>query len=147
MSRRTLADARQALMVRRLQQEAALHKLRAQQQRVQAAHGNLDQSIDKHLLSEEAWGASLDHIKDAGMIGLWRTHTITLRNEVRAAELGLAEETASMSDLHLVWGHQTRLAEAVQGVVRTAFRKVQRIEDERRLGAAEDARLARRTEG
>lgn len=145
MSRRALAEINQALMVRRLQQDAALHRLQAQQQRVRNARENRDQASDDHLDSESAWAAALGDFNDVGMIRLRRAHTAGLLEEVRAADAALTEETTCQSELHVIWGRQTRLAEAVQGVVRTATRKVQRMDDERRLSAAEDARLARRT--
>ena len=144
MSRRILEDAREALLVRRLQQDAALSRLQAQQQAVRAARERADRSVERHLASEAAWAAALHDVVDPGVIQLWRAHTADRLEDVRAAERDWADETDLTSHLGAVWGRQVRLAEAVQDVVQAAARKVRRTEEERRLGAAEDARLARR---
>ncbi len=143
MSRRTLAEAGKALMIRRLQQEAALLRLRAQQRVSLAAGEELDRSVERHLASEQAWTDALNDTVDADVVGLWRAHTEDRLGDVRTARLAWEEETASEARFGAAWARQVRLAEAVQDVVRAAGRKARRADEERRLGAAEDARMAR----
>lgn len=143
--RRTLADARLALGVRRLQEKAALLKLQVQQHVAARAQDEFDGLVRDHLESETSWASALQHPAfDPIATGLWRARTAVALADVRLGEQSVVAEKEAVAERQKTWADQLRLAEAVDGVERAAARAVHRADDERRLHAVEDAGHARR---
>lgn len=146
MSRRqVLADATQAANVRRLQEQEALMRMRAQQQVAAEARERLEDKVQAHAASEESWAAALERGSfDPLAARLWRAHTETALAEVRLGEESVAFETEAVQQRREAWAVQLQLADAVESVRAVASRGVRRADDERRLAAVEDAGHGRR---
>jgi hypothetical protein len=146
MSRRkTLAESRQALDVRRVQEQAALLGLRRRQRIEIETQAQLDRLIGEHRDSETAWAAALEgRTVDIDVVRLWGVQTDAARGRVREGERALAEDRGAVAEHREAWETQLRLAEAADAVVRSAARDMRRTDDERRLLVAEDIVRARR---
>ena len=146
--RRALMDLNLALDVRRVQEQAALLKLKVQHQAARTARDRLDASLAIHRDNEIAWADALEaRSLDLEAMRLWRAQSGGSLIRVRADEASLETETSAVAKHRDVWERQLRLAEAVWSIAIAAARSVRRSDDERRLVAAEDARHARRPRG
>ena len=146
--RRALVDLNLALGVRRVQEQAALLKLKVQQQAAGVARDRLDGSLALHRDSEVAWNGALEtRSLDLDAMRLWRAQTETALIRVRTDEKSMETEMSAVAERREAWGRHLRLAEAVGSLAGAAARSVRRSDDERRLMAAEDARHARRPRG
>lgn len=146
--RRALVDLNLASGVRRVQEQAALLKLKVQQQAARVARDRLDASLAIHRDDETAWNDALKAgFLDLDAMRLWRAQTDASLIRVRTDEVSMEAETSAVTERREAWDRHLRLAEAVGSIAATAARSVRRSDDERRLTAAEDARHARRPRG
>lgn len=143
--RKVLADANQALGIRRLQEQAALSRLHLQKRAAADAKADLERLVEAHALSEGEWTSALARASiDIGQIGLWRLDADRARGRVVEGERTVALEDESVETYRQAWAMQLSLADAADGVARAAARDARRAEDERRLQSAEDILRARR---
>lgn len=143
--RQVLADVRRAAVVRQVQEQEALMKLRVQQRAAADAEEALTASTRRHADSELAWAATLGSGSfDPMAAQLWRAHTQAALVEVRRDEETAALENEAVDRRRQAWATQLQLVEAVESVRSAAARRVGRADDERRLQAVEDAGHGRR---
>lgn len=144
--RRSAADTSRALVIRRVQEQAALLALQAQQRKARGARDRLESAQEEHQNSEALWEVALRRPAfDPGAMRLWQAGTEAALRHVRQTEQVVTQEDQAVSDSRQAWDRHLRLAEAVNTVASKAARALTRANDERQLLAAEDAARARRS--
>lgn len=133
------SDARRALEIRRIQEQAALERLRAQA--IVEAHARqvLDARMEDHAGAQDGWADVLRHSTyDAESGRLWRAHAESALRSLRTQEDTLRTEAARSTEHQDDWRRQLRLADAAQTVERRSAAALRRRLDERSLMTAED---------
>lgn len=145
MNPRTLRKtARIAVEVRRLQDQAALLKLQAQQAVVASAAKAYDGALRAEADSQEAWRLSMDGpLLNPELLTAWHHRARQTSNGKISSAARLRAEQALASDRASDWRRHLCLTQAASSVLRKAEKRAQRLAEETLLATAEDIRNAR----
>lgn len=145
MSQRNIhKTARIAVQVRKVQDQAALSRVQAQQKIVASATRDHEEAIRAEADSQDAWRRSIDGPAfNLDLMTAWHHQTFLSANDRSLSEARLQAEQATALEHVSAWRRQLSLTQAAVSVLLRAERRTQRLTDEALLATAEDIRNAR----